>query len=529
MEEPCAWIIRSALNYRDGHETASHSDGADTLGRERGAANPFDTRADNILAKVFYQANSVHRFGLALEYFNMQQQGKILSNEGYSINMAPGVPMLTYTDNRATDEDQRQRLSFEHKWQANTAAFDVMEWQLAYQQSHAKHSSYDFTTGTIGYGQRDRNRNGEDESVQFNGQFNKSFDLELSYHELVYGVSYINNQFDLDYYDYYYGSRPSLDKSPEVPNARAESYGVFIQDQGFYLNDKLVVNLGLRYDYFSQDPQGSSKYEESSEDAITARIGTVYHWNEQFSSFAQVSQGFKAPSLYDLYYEYNTGEIWLPNPDLKPEESIGYEIGSRYGNAYGRIELVAFYNDYKNFIEQQNIGVDADTGKDISTNVNIASAEIYGAELSSKLALDKVLSAPTGGYAQFNLAYSRGQDSKTKVAIDSVAPLTGYLALGFDDQNQVFGGKVALQLVAGKSGGDWSQDDNIKAAGYGLTDITAYYRPLSDLTLRAGVFNVFDEKYWLYNNLTGKTDTSQGLDRHTEPGRNWGLNLEYAL
>ena len=48
------------------------------------------------------------------------------------------------------------------------------------------------------------------------------------------------------------------------------------------------------------------------------------------------------------------------------------------------------------------------------------------------------------------------------------------------------------------------------------------------MVVRGGLFNAFDEKYWLYQDISGTSVTdSEGLDRKTQPGRNWGVSLEY--
>ncbi|PMH37107.1 ligand-gated channel [Vibrio sp. 10N.286.49.B3] len=516
------WETLLMYTYKDGHEVATHGDGADINGPDRGQADPFDIQSDNILAKVFYQANDDHRIGLTLEQFNRSGEGDILSKEGYSF-----MPGYTYTRNSAEDEDQRRRVSIEHLWQANNYAFDSLDWSLAYQTSYSNHDTYDHTDMNE---YRNRQRNGEEESLQFHSQFDKAFELDASYHELNYGLSFSQDSFDLQYTNYFYDKGYEESAAPEVPQADSQKWGIFIQDQGFYLDDRLVMNFGLRYDNFTAKPDSSSGFEKSNNDAVTGRIGAVYHLSESLSTFAQVSQGFKAPTLDELYYSRDGGHGYeiVSNPNLKPEESVGYEIGTRYNHLFGRIEVAAYYNDYKNFIELDQVGM-SDTGDVTYTNVNIAKAEIYGAELSSLISLDHLLNAPQGMYAEFNLAYAQGSDKKTGEAIDSIAPLTGYVAVGYHNPQRIYGGQISLQAVANKSGSDWSDEDNMTAPSYTVTDITAYYRPQQDLTLRAGLFNAFDEKYWLYSNLEGRNSGEDGLDRRTEPGRNWGVELEYIF
>lgn len=527
------WETLLIYTYRDGHETEAHGDGAHVNGPDRGQADPFDIDSNNVLAKAFYQPNKAHRFGITYEYFNRDSTGDILSNEGRSIN-AGGMPLIIYADTQADDEEERQRVSFEHQWQANLAAFDKLQWQLGYQKSSADHTTYDVSTGMIGYGPRDRNRDGEDKSVQFNAQFDKSFEWATALHDMTYGLSYIQNKFDLNYSNYIYDTQTRTSGEPEVPKATSDTWGAFIQDQGYYLDERLIVTLGLRYDRFSSDPSGDNDYEKNTEDSVTGRIGTVYHWTDQWSTYAQVAQGFKAPTLFDLYYEYSVGAIWLPNPDLEAEESVGYEIGTRYANRFGRIELSAYYNDYKNFIENRQLGIDPDTDREISTNENIAKAKIYGVELKSRVDIGAFYQPLTGAYAELSAAYADGENKDDDSPIDSISPLTGYLALGYDRADARLGGKLSLVMTDKKSRSDWSNDDNPEVAGYAVTDMTAYYKPIENLTLRAAVRNIFDKQYWLYSNvdglgMEGGTVSASGYDRYSEPGRNWRVEMEYVF
>ena len=37
-----------------------------------------------------------------------------------------------------------------------------------------------------------------------------------------------------------------------------------------------------------------------------------------------------------------------------------------------------------------------------------------------------------------------------------------------------------------------------------VIDLTAYYRPIKDLTLSAGLFNLTDRKYWKWSDVRGE-------------------------
>lgn len=518
------------LTYADGHETESHSDGADVSGFDRGEADPANKDISNVLAKAYYRINEVHRVGVSVEYYLRHYDEDELSYDGYSIS-APGVgPLLTYANNYNKDESERLRVGINHEWLMNTVMADSLNWSLNYQQTDSLSKNYDTTTGMMGYGERMRERDATDKSVQFDSQFDKLVEFNSHYHQFTYGAAFIHDKFELDNTDYKYDLGTVAPGSTGMPDATLTKWGIYFQDQAFFLQERLILTAGIRYDSFKTEPETDdgfdTDYPDSDSDAITGKLGSVYHFSDSFSGFAQISQGFKAPTIYDLYYFYNQGAIIEPNPDLKAEKSISYEAGFRGRNHSARFEIVGFYNDYSDFINDTNLGTSG--GKDVYSKENINKAEIYGAEFSSTVMLDKAFGAPQGIYTKLSVAYAEGRDKDTGDHLDSVAPLTGNLGFGYDSKNSEFGGLLNLTMAASKD--DWSSDEYKDAPGYTLVDLTAYYRPISDLTLRAGLFNAFDKKYWHYSDLK-KADTPNSLtsDFYTQPGRNWGVSLDYQF
>lgn len=517
------------VTYADGSETETHGSGSDVSGGERGAADPADKKIGNVLGKVYYRLNDNHRIGLVAEYYQRRYDEQELHYDGYSIAYPGMGPMITYADNYNKDNVSRLRVGVNHDWTMNTLMADSLKWSLNYQQSDSEYKNYDTTTGMMGSGKRMRYRDGSDDLIQFDAQFDKLAEFASSYHQFTYGVSYSNDKFALDNTDYKYDLGTVTPGSTGIPDATLQKWGLFLQDQAFLFDERLVLTAGVRYDGFRTDPetdaQFDTNYPSNSEDAVTGKLGAVYHISENFSTFAQISQGFKAPSVYDLYYHYDQGAIFEPNPDLKAEKSLAYELGFRGYSDVGRFEISAFYNDYSDFIDSHSTGEEQD-GKDVYTTENIANAEIYGIEFASTVNLDAAFNAPRGLYSKFSVAYAEGRDKDTDENIDSVAPLTGVVGVGYDSINRTFGGLVNVSMVASKD--NWSDDEVEAVAGYTIVDLTAYYRPINDLTLRAGLFNAFDKKYWLYSEMN-TTNFAASQDFYSQPGRNWGVSLDYQF
>ena len=436
------------------------------------------------------------------------------------------MPGFTYTDNFNQDKRERMRVGIEHQWQLNSLLADELDWSVNLQDSQSLYKNYD-TTGFSG--RRQRERDAQDRSVQLDTQFSKLAGSNHN-HQLTYGASLARNEFQLNNIDYKFDFGTAATGNTGLPDADLTQWGLFIQDQVSLNEDRLIVTAGARFDSYQAKP-GSDEgyvndYASNKDDAITLKLGSVYKLTEQLSVFGQISQGFKAPTVEDLYYVYDTGAIFNPNPSLKAEKSLSYEFGLRGQNEAASFELASFYTQYKDFITDAFTGVESGpAGRDIFTKQNLDEVTIYGGELSATLNLDTSFSAPQGTYAKASLAYAKGEDKQTGRDLNSVAPLTAVVGVGLDKEN--YGGVVNLTMVSSKN--DWQADDHADAAGFGLVDLTTYYKPTQDLTLRAGLFNALDKKYWTYRNVSSSGQGVGGADINTQPGRNWGLVVDYQF
>ena len=85
-----------------------------------------------------------------------------------------------------------------------------------------------------------------------------------------------------------------------------------------------------------------------------------------------VGTGFKAPTLNELYVSYPAFGFFA-NPALKPETSLGYDVGVEQTLAHGRVSFGAtwFHNDIKNLITDNAT---------FTTNINVGRATTSGVE-----------------------------------------------------------------------------------------------------------------------------------------------------
>lgn len=152
----------------------------------------------------------------------------------------------------------------------------------------------------------------------------------------------------------------------------------YLQDR-FELDD-LVLNLGLRMDYFDVESyelknprlpyEGGSDPDAFDDDdfvvrdpdiEFSPRIGIGFPITQSTVFHAQYGRFIQLPQFNNLYagpYDYNAWTNMTPqggfNPALKPEETIQYEIGFRQViGSNAALNMTAFYKNIKNLVNHQ--------------------------------------------------------------------------------------------------------------------------------------------------------------------------------
>ncbi|MCG9728396.1 TonB-dependent hemoglobin/transferrin/lactoferrin family receptor [Shewanella sp. Isolate13] len=517
-----SWQGMAIYTFRDESETQSHGDGKDVIGVERGLADPADYLSHNLLMKAVTQLTDEQNLSLTAEFYQRDGDTDLWSMEGYLVPDRRGGPDTIYTNNRLESQQSRWRLTLAHEWHADSDWFDTSSWQLSWQQAVTDNDNYR-TKNTDCLDGCKLVRNREDKNLQLHGQFDKLINWQNVEQELVYGLSVVNSAFDSFYQDVDLGTGQGSNTTTTMPNATAVRTGLFAKQQLRFDTLPLQWDLGLRYDDYRTNPDGDLKEHQS--DVLTYNTGLMLRLNEQLSSYVSITTGYRAPSLYDLYYRLDLPHvIILPNENLEAETSTSYEIGMRWFGDEARAELAIFYNDYKDFIDS----VTDDSGwPSIMQYQNVGKAWISGVELKADWDLEQWLD---GAYVKTGMAWAEGENRDTGRALDSVSPFNASLTLGYDDPSGTWGAELFAKYAAEKSGDDWTEEDNLTAPSYLYLDLTSYWQVNDSLKLQLGVMNLTDEKYWLYGNLGGlQPDPQLNPDRLTQPRRNLNAALQYRF
>lgn len=85
----------------------------------------------------------------------------------------------------------------------------------------------------------------------------------------------------------------------------------------------------------------------------------VYHLNDNIALKGGVSKGYKTPAAKQLtngYYNYANNNAYFGNPDLKPEESINYELGVDFMVFdFAHYSITGFITDFTNQISSEDL------------------------------------------------------------------------------------------------------------------------------------------------------------------------------
>jgi iron complex outermembrane receptor protein len=251
---------------------------------------------------------------------------------------------------------------------------------------------------------------------------------------------------------------------------RKDSYtwALFLQDE-VNIRDNLILNLGVRYDYFSTvggttNPRGALIWLPYQRTSLKLVYGTA----------------FRAPNSYELYY-HDGGYTQKPALALDSEEIQTVELVlDQQLTAHLRGVASVYSNEIENLI-----ALTTDPEDDLLVFENLDEVEARGAEIE----LD---GSWEGGWAgALSYSHQRAEDRATgerlvnfpthMVKFNLIAPLAG--------EDFTAGLQMLYESGRGTIGGD-ETDDNL------ITNLTLFSEKWTDwLKLSIGFYNIFDEEY----------------------------------
>ncbi|MEM7662661.1 MAG: TonB-dependent receptor [Pseudomonadota bacterium] len=370
--------------------------------------------------------------------------------------------------------------------------------------------------------------------------------------------------------EYYQDQQTGLDTETAdgsrggVPDAETDFFGVFLQAD-LSLTDlgpipgELSIIPGIRWDSFeTSEPAGTFDIDE---DEFTPKIGVSYKPIPELLIFGNYAEGFRAPSFNEAFADgvhftvpnltappgpfgpVFVSNLFIPNPDLVPEESNTWEIGAGVdldGIFFGNDAFTAKASYYNSDVDNL-IGLDVQTplgcfftpqtappgvppfvvaampcgtGPEFgntSQNTNIANAEIEGVEVEFTYDSDYF-------YTRGNITTIDGVDADNGEFLEGVlTPNTLFLDTGVKWEPWGLRGGVRVTFAD-----DFNEvnDPGEERSGFVFGDIYAVWEPpfetLEGVRLDLGVDNVAD------------TDFDVVFAGVSQPGRNYKVALSWS-
>lgn len=324
---------------------------------------------------------------------------------------------------------------------------------------------------------------------------------------------------------------------------------------GLYLQDEIEMGpfdliAGLRFDHYDLDTspdldfaRNGAESSNLNESALSPRIALQYEATPELSFYGQYARGFRAP----LYSEINsgftntTGRFFkyrtISNPDLEPETSNSFELGVRGNYEKFDFGLTGFYNTYDNFIDTfepagteclvdvspcPRGGRNGTSVVNIFQTQNIAEARIYGIELGGQYRM--------GDFSLIgSLAWAEGDDTSgdEDIPLDTVDPFEAVLGLRYLHPSD----KWRAELIGTFVGEPRLADDatTFDPSSYVTVDLVGAYQFTPTFAMNVGVYNLFNEKYFLYSDVREQPEDDPSIERFSQPGTNVrvGVNLTF--
>ena len=510
--------------------------------------NPRDYTSDALLAKAEWRDMPGGPLMLVAEGSLVDQQTSIDAFLGLE-----GTRFVNSTLLEGDDRAERYRLSA-NQTLVPSDAFDRADWRVYAQGTDTRQDTLEQRravpprTPPLEIARRfdleDRTLGAEFTAV-------KDFEATRAIHTVVYGVELAQSRLE----ERRDGQQTDLNSGRSTSVVLGESFplrdfpvsdvtraGAFVQDELQFGDSGWTLIPALRADYYRLEPQPDRLYREDNPNAVPVgiedfslapKLGVTRSFDNGLGAFLQYARGFRAPPPEDVNIGldlplFNVRAI--PNPDLEPETSDGYELGLRWNAPGVALTASLHYTDYEDFIESKvNLGPDPESGVTLFQSQNIAEARIYGAELSLDWRVGDLAPQLEGWSTRLAAAWTRGEDRVSDEPLNSVDPASAVLSLRYAAPVGRWGGELVTSAVAAKSDVDDSRADLYETAGYVTVDLLAHYDFGRGLRINAGVFNLADTEYIEWSDVRGRTVGDPLIPYYTRPGRNVSVTLHWRL
>ncbi len=244
-------------------------------------------------------------------------------------------------------------------------------------------------------------------------------------------------------------------------------WAAFIQDE-YHIADDLILNLGLRYDYYS-----------TFANTTNPRLALIWNPLEKTSIKLLYGTAFRAPNPYELYYHdgYDTQK---PSMGLDPETIKSYElILEQQLNHNLNLVSSVYYNNIEDLI---SLTLDKTDHLLVVENKGSATSQGFELELQGNW--------ENGWSGSASYSYQQADDHHHKRLVNyprNMAKLNIIVPL----EGNNFSAGLEMQYESGRKTLNGNDTDS-----HLITNLTLFNKNwIKNLKLSASIYNLFDEAY----------------------------------
>jgi vitamin B12 transporter len=442
------------------------SSSGDYAAKHYGTIQNTSTNDDSVSARIGYQLFDKDRIELGFQHWN-----------GWNIG-SPG-PTYAPTPDAYTTLDR----------EAFDVGFKTDTLNVKYYYTYNRDDSWS-PANMMGYGPGNSSlfrSTSRDQGVRVENVF------PIGDHRIIVGAQWARSAVDTS----------TNNGSPYYPDSLYNNYALFTEGRLSLMNNKLLINAGLRYDYFDDKtlstPGLTGTPISANLDHFNPRGGIVYKVFDGLSLKGSVGTAFRAPSPLELASNYTLfGYQTLGNAHLKAESSTTYEAGFEYAKNLLKSGFTFFETYFTNEITSYY-----DSALSASTYKNLAgTTTIQGIEINASY--DAGLAAGLGMSIEpfTNVTYKTRYNSSDP----TLAQSTGGHLTYTPNWTGEFGVKVGqkkwdCRLILNYVGSEYVTDysaapyPTINKGGFAVVNLKGSYRPIKNLELTASVGNLLDREY----------------------------------
>lgn len=424
------------------------------------------------------------------------------------------------------------------KWMMNKLAINHTKASKLYDILSINIAQQSFEESRIS---RDFNKNDRETRIEtvyaysVNADFNKSIGKRNT---LTYGIEVVLNDVISRGIDEDISTGVKKDGASRYPQALWSSYGAYLADQ-FRINEKLILNSGVRYNEFAITAQFNPEFydlpftnAQLNNGALTGSLGMVYKPTKKWILALNGATAFRSPNVDDMgkIFDSEPGSVIVPNPNLEAEYAYNGELSiSKIFGDFLKVDLTGYYTYLQNALVRRNFTLNGQDSimyggelSQVQAIQNAATATVYGVQAG----FDAKFESGFGFASRFN--YQKGEeelDNGSTSPSRHAAPWFGVTRITYTKSNlrielngQYSGEKRFEDLPEEEKGKDYiyaiNADGNPYSPAWYTLNLKVMYKLNANLTVSGGVENLTDQRYRPY---------SSGI---VAPGRNLILALK---